>query len=55
MGGFSVNRRLQSVIVTDDQAVKKRNLTIALDLLGRLNAGVLSVVTNRRFRLCVEL
>ena len=31
MGGFSVNRRLQSVVVTDDQTVKKRNLTIVLN------------------------
>ena len=43
MGGFSVNRRLLSVVVMDDQAVKKRNLTIVLDLLGKLNVGVLSV------------
>ena len=27
----------------DDQAVKKRNLTFDLDLLGKLNVGVLSV------------
>ena len=31
MGGFSVNHRLQSVVVTDDQTVKKRNLTIVLN------------------------
>ena len=43
MGRFSVNRRLQSVVVTNDQAVKTRNLTIILDLLGKLNVGVLSV------------
>ena len=58
MGEFSVNRRLQSFVVTNDQAVKKRNLTIVLDLLGKLNVGVLSVemfVKNCQFRLCVEL
>ena len=43
MGGFSVNRRLYSAVVTDDQAVNKRNLTIVLDLLGKLTVGVLSV------------
>ena len=33
------------VVVTDDQALKDRNLTIILDLLGKLNVGVLSVET----------
>ena len=43
MGGVSVNCRLYSVVVTNDQAVKKRNVTIVLDLLGKLNVGGLSV------------
>ena len=38
-----VSCKLSSVVVTDDQAVKKTNLTITLDLPGKLNVGVLSV------------
>ena len=38
MGAFPVNCRLYSVVVTDDQAVKKRNLTIILHISHRLPA-----------------
>ena len=37
MGAFPVNCRLYSVVVTDDQAVKKRNLTIIPHLSHRLS------------------
>ena len=44
MGGFPVVVPVGfPVVVTDDQAVKKRNLAIILDLRGKLNVGVLSV------------
>ena len=38
MGAFPVNCRLYSVVVTDNQPVKKRNLTIISHLSHRLSA-----------------